>query len=44
MELKNLLTVITMATVTMGAAAQDNLTAGVSAGNLDKTVRPADDF
>lgn len=44
MELKNLLTVITMATVTMGAAAQDNLTAGVSADNLDKTVRPADDF
>ena len=44
MELKNLLTVITMATITMGAAAQDNLTAGVSADNLDKTVRPADDF
>ena len=33
-----------MASATLGATAQDNLTAGISTANLDQSVRPADDF
>ena len=38
------MTIMAMASATLGATAQDNLTAGISAANLDQSVRPADDF
>ena len=33
-----------MASATLGATAQDNLTSGIATANLDQSVRPADDF
>ena len=33
-----------MASASIGATAQDNLTAGIQTANLDTSVRPADDF
>ncbi len=38
------MTIMAMASATLGATAQDNLTAGISTANLDQSVRPADDF
>ena len=38
------MTIMAMASVTLGATAQDNLTSGIATANLDQSVRPADDF
>ena len=38
------MTIMAMASATLGATAQDNLTAGISTANLDQSARPADDF
>lgn len=38
------MTIMAMASATLGATAQDNLTSGIATANLDQSVRPADDF
>lgn len=38
------MTIMAMASATLGATAQDNLTSGIATVNLDQSVRPADDF
>ena len=38
------MTIMAMASASIGATAQDNLTAGIQTANLDTSVRPADDF
>ena len=38
------MTIMAMASATIGATAQDNLTSGIATANLDQSVRPADDF
>ena len=38
------MTIMAMASATLGATAQDNLTSGIATANLDESVRPADDF
>ncbi len=44
MKVRRFMTIMAMASATLGATAQDNLTAGISTANLDQSVRPADDF
>ena len=44
MKVRKIMTIMAMASATLGATAQDNLTAGISTANLDQSVRPADDF
>ena len=44
MNIKTFMTIMAMASASIGATAQDNLTAGIQTANLDTSVRPADDF
>ncbi|MGN0282186.1 MAG: M13 family metallopeptidase [Prevotella sp.] len=44
MKVRTIMTIMAMASSTMGTLAQENLTAGIKMANLDTSVRPADDF
>ncbi|MDD5992592.1 MAG: M13 family metallopeptidase [Prevotellaceae bacterium] len=44
MKVRTIMTIMAMASATLGATAQDNLTSGIATANLDQSVRPADDF
>ncbi|MDD6008001.1 MAG: M13 family metallopeptidase [Prevotellaceae bacterium] len=44
MKIRTIMTIMAMASATLGATAQDNLTSGIATANLDQSVRPADDF